>query len=107
LTNSQLQQIAVSYVKNSLHDTSGTMTQHLTVSVTVYHASDPTTPVAIDVSQAGPLDLLVISLSIPYADVRWIDLPMVTGATNLQAQSTWVSLKNFPFPTTAPQPPTG
>jgi Flp pilus assembly protein TadG len=107
LTNSQVQQIAVSYIRNALGDTGGTMTQNLVVTVTVYAASDPGTPEAIDVSQAGPLDLLEVKASIPYSDVRWINLPMITGAQSLEARSTWVSLKNFPFPTTPPQPPTG
>jgi Flp pilus assembly protein TadG len=107
LTNSQVQQVAVNYIKNALGDRSGTMTANLTVTVAVYASSSPTTPENIDVTQAQPLDLLVISVSIPYHDVRWIALPMVSGAQNLQAQSTWVSLKNFPFPATPPQPPTG
>ena len=107
LTNSQVQQVAVNYIKNALGDTSGTMTANLTVTVTVYPSGSPTTPENIDVTQAQSLDLLVIAVSIPYQDVRWIALPLITGAQNLQAQSTWVSLKNFPFPTTPPVPPTG
>jgi Flp pilus assembly protein TadG len=107
LTNSQVQQIAVNYMRNALGDSSGNMTRNLAVTVTVYSASNPGTPESIDASQASALDLLVISVSIPYQDVRWIALPTVTGAQSLRTQSTWVCLKDFPFPTTAPQPPTG
>ena len=107
LTNSQVQQVAINYVRNALGDTTGTMTQNMVVTVTVYPAGNPGTAEAVDVSQCQSLDQIVIGISIPYADVRWIALPEITGATNLQAQATWVSLKDFPFPTSAPQPPTG
>jgi len=107
LTNTQVKQIAIDYVRHALNDLGGTKTQHLDVTVTVFHASSPSTPVQIDVSQAGALDLLEIKVSIPYEDVRWINLPMLTSATTITGKATWVSLKNFPFPTTPPQPPTG
>lgn len=107
LTNAQVKQIAAGYVRNALRDTNGTMTQNLSVSVSVYHASDPETAVDIDVSHADSLDVLVIDVSIPYSDVRWINLPMITSASILKGRSIWVSLKNFPFPTTPPQPPAG
>ncbi len=107
VSNSQVQQVAINYIRNALGDTSGTMTKNLTVTVTVYPASSPSTPENIDVTQANSLDLIVISVSIPYQDVRWNGLSTITGANSLQAQSTWVCLKDYPFPTTAPQPPTG
>ncbi|QEH32961.1 TadE-like protein [Aquisphaera giovannonii] len=107
MTNSQVQQVALNYVKNALGDTSGTRTQHLAVTITVYDADIPSTAKAVDVSQADALDLLEIQVSIPYADVRWVALPTLSGAGTLSAKATWVSLKNFPFPTTVPQPPTG
>ncbi|MGO9600597.1 MAG: TadE/TadG family type IV pilus assembly protein [Isosphaeraceae bacterium] len=107
LTNSQVQQVAVNYVRIALGDSTGTMTQNMVVTVTVYPASNPGTAEAIDVSQCQSLDQIVIGVSIPYGDVRWIALPEITGAGSLDAQATWVSLKDFPFPTTAPQPPTG
>jgi Flp pilus assembly protein TadG len=107
LTDSQVQQVAIDYIRNALDDTTGNLTRNLAVTVTVYPASSPTTPENIDASQANSLDLIVVSVSIPYQDVRWIALPTITGAQSLQAQATWVCLKDYPFPTTAPQPPTG
>jgi Flp pilus assembly protein TadG len=107
LNNDQVKQIAVDYVRQALGDNDGSRTQNLTVTVTVYHASDPGTSVAIDVSEAGALDLLEIEVAIPYRDVRWIELPMLTSASMIRGKSTWVSLKNFPFPAAPPQPPTG
>ena len=77
------------------------------VVVAVYSKDAPTVVKSIDVSQADPLDLLKVTISIPYQDVRWINLPMITGATLLQAESTWLSLKNLPYPMTVPEPPKG
>ncbi len=51
-TNAQVQQIALNYLKIGLNDTTGTMTQNATVTV-----SDLTNP-GTDVSQATTLDLL-------------------------------------------------
>ncbi|WP_165232759.1 TadE/TadG family type IV pilus assembly protein [Aquisphaera insulae] len=107
LTNSQVQQVAVNCIKNALGDSTGTLTRNLVVTVTVYDADSPSTVKSVDVSQADPLDLIVVKASIPYADVRWIALPTVSGAGTLSAQVSWVSLKNFPFPTTVPVPPAG
>jgi len=107
VTNSQVQQVAINYIRKDLGDRSGTKTQNLTVTITVYPAGSPGTPENIDVSLANSLDQIVISVSIPYQDVRWNGLPTITGASTLQAQATWVCLKDYPFPTTAPQPPAG
>ena len=107
VTNSQVRQVAINYIRNALGDTSGTMTQNIAVTVTVYPAGSPGMPENIDVTQANSLDQIVISVSIPYQDVRWNGLSTLTGASILKAQATWVCLKDYPFPTTAPEPPTG
>jgi Flp pilus assembly protein TadG len=107
VTNSQVQQVAINYMRNALNDTTGAKTAHLAVTVTVHPAASPGTSQNIDVTQANSLDLIVISLSIPFQDVRWNGLSTITGASSLQALSTWVCLKDYPFPTTPPQPPTG
>ncbi len=107
LTNSQVQQVAVNYVRCGLQDVTGAMTANIAVNVTVYAAGSPGIPEQIDVSQASSLDQIVISVSVPFPDVRWISLPSITGAQLLQAQASWVCLKDYPFPTTPPQPPAG
>jgi Flp pilus assembly protein TadG len=107
LTNSQVQLTATRAVQRILRDTSGAMTKNLVVNVSVYSKDAPTVPQNIDVTQAQSLDLVKVTVSIPYRDVRWIALPMITNATMLQAESTWLSLKNLPYPTAVPQPPTG
>ncbi|MFO0891493.1 MAG: TadE/TadG family type IV pilus assembly protein [Isosphaeraceae bacterium] len=105
--NEEVRQIAIAYVRQALGDQDGTMTGNLSVEVSVSLTSSPDTPTEIDVSEAGPLDLLEVTVSIPYSDVRWINLPMITSASTLRGKATWVSLKNFPYPTTPPEPPTG
>jgi Flp pilus assembly protein TadG len=107
LTNTQVKQTAVNSVKRILNDTSGAMTKNIVVDVVVYSKDAPTVAETIDVSQAQSLDLLKVTVSIPYGDVRWINLPMLTGATLLRAETMWLLLKNLPYPTTVPQPPKG
>lgn len=80
LTNSQVQQVAVNYVRCGLQDVTGAMTANIAVNVTVYAAGSPGIPEQIDVSQASSLDQIVISVSVPFPDVRWISLPSITGA---------------------------
>jgi Flp pilus assembly protein TadG len=101
-TNAQVQQIALNYLKIGLNDTSGTMTQNATVTV-----SDLNNP-SIDVSQATTLDLLQVTVTVPYQNVSWTTLSLVTNAaTILTSQATWVSLVDLPYPINTPQPPTG
>ncbi|APW59332.1 TadE/TadG family type IV pilus assembly protein [Paludisphaera borealis] len=107
MTNSQVQQTAINSVRRILGDTSGVMTKNIVVAVAVSSNTNPPVVKSIDVSQAAPLDLLKVTVTIPYQDVRWINLPMITNATLLRAESMWLSLKNLPYPTTVPQPPTG
>lgn len=107
MTNSQVQQTAINTLKQILGDSTGKTTRNVVVAVAVSTNTDPPVVRPIDVSQADPLDLLKVTISIPYEDVRRINLPMITGASWLQAESTWLSLKNLPYPTTIPAPPQG
>jgi len=101
-TNAQIQQIALNYLKVNLNDTTGTMTQNATATV-----ADLTAP-GTDVSNATSLDLLQVSMTIPYSAVRWTTLSLVTNTTTtLSSQAVWVSLIDTAYPTTVPQPPTG
>jgi Flp pilus assembly protein TadG len=101
-TNAQVQQIALTYLQFGLNDTSGTMTATATVTVT-----DLTNP-GTDVSNATTLDQLQVVVSIPFSSVRWINLSLVTnGSTAVTSTATWVSLKDYAYPTSTPQPPTG
>ncbi len=101
-TNSQVQAISINYLQYGLNDNAGTMTQNAVITV-----SDLTTP-GTDVSNASALDLIQVTVSVPFQNVRWVNLSLVTtSSTILTSQATWVCLKDSPYPTTAPQPPTG
>jgi Flp pilus assembly protein TadG len=55
---------------------------------------------------ATELDQLQVSVSIPFSDVRWIALYVVTNAnTRLSGQSVWCSLKDIPYPEVGYPPP--
>lgn len=101
-TNDQVQQTALSYLNVGLNDTTGAMTTRAVVTVSNLNAP------GTDVSAATTLDPIRVTVSVPFADVRWINLQLVTtAATVLTAQATWVSLKDIAYPTTTPEPPTG
>jgi Flp pilus assembly protein TadG len=102
LTNAQVQQVALNCLKTGLGDTSGTMTKNVVITV-----NDLTAP-GTDVSNATTLDVLQVTITIPYKDVRWIASSLVTNAsTVLTGQATWSSLKDVAYPTATPQPPQG
>ena len=93
-----MQQVAVNYIRNALNDTSGNMTKNLVVTVTVYSASNPGTAENIDASQASSLDLLVISVSIPYQDVRWVALQTITAHSLCRLSRPGSASKTTRFP---------
>jgi Flp pilus assembly protein TadG len=101
-TSAQVQQIALHYLRVGLNDTTGTMTQNAVV--TVVNLSEPGT----DPSQATTLDLLQVTVMIPYPAVQWTTMSLVTSSTTmLTSQAVWVSLIDQRYPTTVPLPPTG
>jgi Flp pilus assembly protein TadG len=101
-TNAQVQQTALNYLKFGLNDTTGNMTRNATATVVDLNAPGS------DVSNATTLDPIQVTVTVPFADVRWINLSLVTTATSvLSGQATWVSLKDLAYPTATPQPPTG
>ena len=94
LTAAQTQQVVTNYVKNA-----GLPTQN--VSVTVQDLTSPGT----DPSLATQFDQIKINVTLPYKDVRYVALQLVTNsATNLTASSMWFSMrdKNYPNPFTPP-----
>jgi Flp pilus assembly protein TadG len=102
LTNSQVQQVVLQVLKIGLNDTTGTMTQNAAVTV------QDLTQAGVDVSNATTLDTLQVSVSVPYNDVRWTALVLVTNATTtLKGTVTWTSLVDVAYPNTTPQPPQG
>jgi Flp pilus assembly protein TadG len=58
-----------------------------------------------DVTQAKHLDVVYVYLTVPYSDVRWINLNLATSSTTtLSAQSTWISGVDKPYGGTADAP---
>jgi Flp pilus assembly protein TadG len=71
---------------------------------TVVTVTDVTSP-GTDVSNATQLDQLQVSISIPFSDVRWVPLYLVTNASStLNAQAYWYSLKDKDYPTVVDPP---
>jgi Flp pilus assembly protein TadG len=53
-----------------------------------------------DPSQANQLDQLQVTVSLPFSNVRWTTLSLITNSnTQLNAQATWRSNKNQSYPT--------
>jgi len=102
LSNAAVRQVTLQYLKVALNDTAGTMTQGAVIAVAdLTHAGR-------DATAADSLDMLQITVSIPFKDVRWSTLKLVTDDTTLvTSQATWVSLVDVGYPTTTPQPPQG
>jgi Flp pilus assembly protein TadG len=102
MNNAKVQQVTLQYLQVALNDTSGTMTQNAVITVTDLTHPDK------DVTAATSLDSIQVTVTIPYKDVRWTTLKLVTDDTTLiTSQATWVSLVDVAYPTTTPQPPQG
>jgi Flp pilus assembly protein TadG len=88
LTAAQVQQVVTTYIQNA-----GLPTQHLTVTVQDLTSS------GTDPTAASQFDQIQVTATIPYADVRYVSLQLVTKATpNLTASSTWYSMVDKPYP---------
>jgi Flp pilus assembly protein TadG len=58
-----------------------------------------------DVTQAKYLDVVFVYVTLPYSDVRWINLYLATSSTTtMSAQSTWISAVDKPYGGTADAP---
>jgi Flp pilus assembly protein TadG len=94
MTNSQVSAAVTNYVKIA-----GLPTANLVVTV-----SDLTTPGA-DVSRATALDQLRVTASLPFKDVRWTPLKLVTtDATNVTAAVVWYSALPVSYPGSVSSP---
>ncbi len=101
-TDAQVQTIALNHFKLYLGDTTGTLTANATAT-----CADLTVP-GTDASSASSLDQLQVTITVPFKDVRWIKLPLITNdSTTLTGQVTWVTMTDAAYPTTLPQPPQG
>jgi Flp pilus assembly protein TadG len=95
-TNTQIQQVVTQYLQ-----VAGLPTGNVTVTV------QDLTNTSLDVSQAQYLDRIQITVTIPFQDVRWSLLSLVTSpTTTLTAQSVWITMVDKPYPI-PPEPPVG
>jgi Flp pilus assembly protein TadG len=95
LTNAQIQQVVVAYLQNA-----GLPTGNVVVTVT-----DLTAP-GTDATAATQMDHFQVTVSMPFNDVRWVNLYLVSNSTSqLNAQATWFSLVDQVYPTTVTMPP--
>jgi Flp pilus assembly protein TadG len=96
LTNSQVQDIVIDYLQQA-----GLPTSNVVVTV-----KDLDTPSA-DASAAHYLDRLQVTASIPFSDVRWSLISLVTTPGQLiTSQVEWVTVVDKPYPS-SPTPPQG
>jgi Flp pilus assembly protein TadG len=69
--------------------------------ITVQNLTNPGT----DPTAASQLDQLQVSVSIPFNDVHWVALNLITNSsTKLNGQATWYSVKDQTYPTTETAP---
>ena len=99
LTNSQVQQVASQYLSEA-----GLTTTNVVTTITI---ADPNGATVTDVSQCNYLDAITITVSIPYSDVRWTLISMVTtpGET-ISSTVEWISVVDKSYPS-SPTPPAG
>jgi Flp pilus assembly protein TadG len=99
LTNSQVQAVVTQYLAQT-----GLPTGNVVTTITI---TDPTGVAVADASQATYLDTILITVSIPYSDVRWTLISLVTQpGEQISATVQWISMVDKPYPS-SPEPPVG
>jgi Flp pilus assembly protein TadG len=100
VTNSGIQQIMMTYLQNALNDNDSTGNTGRQRTRNVVITISDLTPPSSDVSLATQLDRLQVTVTIPFKDVRWINLPLLSSDTTiLTGQATWLSMKDKAYPT--------
>ncbi len=101
LTDVQCMAVVTEYLQNE-----GLPTQNVVVTVT--NLGFPANPAPVDNNpmNANDLDRLQIVATIPFQDVQWINISLVTGpGYRLSAGTVWSSMKDRAYP--VPVPPVG
>ncbi len=94
LDEAGVEQVVRGYLQNA-----GLPVEHVTV--TVINLSHP----SLGIQDAEQLDSIRVSVSLPFEDLRLSSLRLVTDeATMVEAEATWFSLKDRPYPD-FPEPP--
>jgi Flp pilus assembly protein TadG len=112
VTNSQAQQVVLTYIQNALNDNDSTgntgrlRTAHAVITVQNLTSSDSSgSPPRTDATGASQFDQFQVTVTVPFKDVRWASLSLVTNtSTQVVGQGTWYSMKDKLYP--APPTPT-
>jgi Flp pilus assembly protein TadG len=111
-TNAQVEQVVANYLQvagiptTNLNTTGNTGIQTITGTAQVKMVTDLTNP-SYDVSQAGYLDQIQVTVQIPFQDVKWSVLNLITqSSTTMKATVTWYTMVDKPYPI-PPEPPPG
>jgi Flp pilus assembly protein TadG len=97
-TISQVQTVVINYLKAAGVPVTNTDPNQV---VTVKNIGFPGNPAPPDDSplNATQLDQFEITVRIPFSDVQWIALNMVTNSsTQLTGRAVWCSIRDVPFP---------
>lgn len=95
MTNAQVQTVVVEYLKQA----------GLPTSNAVATVADLTAP-GTDAKVAAEFDQLQVTVSVPYADLRWINTNMFVSPTlAATGQAVWPSMNNKSYPTGVVVPP--
>jgi hypothetical protein len=107
-----VQQVVLTYLQNALNDNDSTgntglqRTQHAVISVQNLTSNDSSgSPPRTDATGAVQFDQFQITATIPFTDLRWVSLSLVTSSsTQVTGQAKWYSLKDKSYPA-PPVPP--
>ncbi len=88
MTNSEVTTVVLQYLQNA-----GLPTANATVTVQNLGPSSAT-----DVSNAIQMDRLRITVTVPFADLRWTALNQITPFTALTGEAEWRCLRDRDFP---------
>jgi Flp pilus assembly protein TadG len=112
LTNSKVENVVVQYLQVAGIPTTNSNTtgnngiQAITGNPEVQMVTDLTNP-GYDVSNAQYLDQIQVTVQIPFQDVRWSLLSLITSqSTTMNATVTWYTMVDKPYPI-PPDPPPG
>jgi Flp pilus assembly protein TadG len=87
-TNTLVRQVVLEYLANSKISTTNAV-------VDIENLTNP----GVDAASAAQLDNLRVTVTVPYADVRLVNIQYVAPPTmQLRGRSTWLSLRDKPYP---------
>jgi Flp pilus assembly protein TadG len=99
ISNAAAQQVVLTYLQNALNE--GDVTGNTGIARAqnaVITVSDVTKP-GTDATAAAQLDQMQVLITLPFKDVRWLRMPLVTSDTTLlTGQASFYSTQDKPYP---------